>query len=96
MMKRKYTVGRKPGYIDNITPEIRIGGKWLSKAGINVGDRVELSVDPNLIIISLLEDKEEDKDEEINEKRTETPDAILRKKRARPLWVQEIYRKVLG
>jgi hypothetical protein len=59
MMKRKYTVGVKPGYMDNKTPEIRIGGKWLSKVGINVGDQVELSVDERLIIISPATDDED-------------------------------------
>lgn len=58
-MKRRYTVGVKPGYLDNNTPEIRIGGKWLSKAGINVGDKVDLSVDEKLIIISPATDEED-------------------------------------
>lgn len=68
MMKRKYTVGVKPGYTDNNTPEIRIGGKWLSKAGINVGDHVELSVDKKLIIICPAAD-----DEDISETTNEPP-----------------------
>lgn len=53
MMKRKYTVSRKPGYdVDNDTPYIRISGKWLSKIGFNVGDQIELAIDEKMIMIS--------------------------------------------
>jgi hypothetical protein len=53
MMKRKYTISRKPGYrIDNNTPYIRISGKWLSKIGFNVGDQIELAIDEKMIMIS--------------------------------------------
>src|SRR5690349_3652024 len=94
MTKRNYTVGRKPGYTDNITPELRIGGKWLSKAGINVGDHVELSVDNNLIIISAVELPKEEMQDDEGKQNHKSLEEILHEKRARPQWVRNIYEKL--
>lgn len=49
--KRRYTVCRKPGYLDNTTPEMRIAGKWMSSIGFHVGDHVDLILEENQIII---------------------------------------------
>lgn len=51
MKNRKYTVGRKPGYLDDTMPEMRISGKWLSKIGFSIGDHVELVLEEKQIII---------------------------------------------
>lgn len=53
MKKRKYTVGRKPGYnrYDDTMPEMRISGRWMSKIGFNIGDHVELVLEEKQIVI---------------------------------------------
>ncbi|MGE7775974.1 SymE family type I addiction module toxin [Chitinophaga sp. NPDC101104] len=47
--KRRLTVTRKPS--EKIVPLINVSGKWLEKAGFNVGDIVELLVTQGKIII---------------------------------------------
>lgn len=51
MKNRRYTVGRRPGYLDNEMPEMRISGKWLNKIGFDIGDHVELVLEEKQIVI---------------------------------------------
>jgi hypothetical protein len=53
MGKRRYTVGRRPGYYhyDDTMPQMRISGRWMNKAGFNIGDHVDLIIEENQIII---------------------------------------------
>ena len=54
MSTRRMKVYEKPGsynYSSGQVPEMRIGGMWLSKAGFNIGDHVELAVEEDQITI---------------------------------------------
>jgi len=51
MKNRRYTVGRRPGYLDDTMPEMRISGKWLNKIGFDIGDHVELVLEEKQIVI---------------------------------------------
>jgi antitoxin component of MazEF toxin-antitoxin module len=51
MKNRRYTVGRRPGYLDDTMPEMRISGKWLNKIGFDIGDQVELVLEERQIVI---------------------------------------------
>lgn len=44
-------MGRRPGYLDDTMPEMRISGRWLAKVGFDIGDHVELVVEDKRIII---------------------------------------------
>jgi hypothetical protein len=54
-MIRRMKVYEKPGghtYTSSRqVPEMRIGGLWLSKAGFNIDDQIELVVEENQIVI---------------------------------------------
>jgi hypothetical protein len=55
-MTRRMKVYEKPGSYSYTSrnkhiPEMRIGGVWLSKAGFNVNDQIELIVEENQIVI---------------------------------------------
>ena len=51
MGKRTLTIYRKPSCDSNTVPEMRIRGVWLTKLGFNVGDRIDLILEENQIII---------------------------------------------
>ena len=83
MSKRRYTVGRRPGWQrDNTTPEVRIAGKWLSKIGFDIGDYIDLFIDNKQIIIRPAMD-----DDEIPEMVEELPGAKVPETRF-PSWLK--------
>lgn len=49
MKKKTYTVSSTG--VDGKVPFIRIAGKWLSKKGINIGDKLSLIESENMIIL---------------------------------------------
>lgn len=51
---RKLTVGYMPGTGKN-HPMIRLQGKWLEELGFKIGDRVEVTLSENRIVITKTE-----------------------------------------
>ena len=51
MSNRKLKVYYRPGAYTLDVPQMRIGGKWLSKLGFNIGDHIELAVEEEHITI---------------------------------------------
>lgn len=74
MGKRRLKVYTKPGsyqYHRMDVPEMRIGGVWLSKIGFNIGDRIDLIVEENQIVIRHAVD------DEIPEMLEEAPGTVI-------------------
>jgi len=51
MYKRRLRICRNTHYYDHTVPEVRLGGKWLSEQGFNVGDYIDLILEGEQIII---------------------------------------------
>jgi len=51
-----YTKFRERTYDNTIVPELRLGGRWLEKAGFTTGQRVKIFQEPGRLIITLEEE----------------------------------------
>ena len=54
---RKFTVGYISGLHNDVFPFIRIRGKWLARVGFNCGDKIQVQVEyERLVIIPMKEE----------------------------------------
>lgn len=51
---RKFTVGYISGLHNDVFPFIRIRGKWLTAVGFNCGDKIQVAVEYERLVITKL------------------------------------------